>query len=44
MKIAIKPLLAAFAYLGAAATAGMFFLSGDRYLLGGALLIVANVA
>jgi UMF1 family MFS transporter len=39
-----KPLLGAFAYLGAAATAGMFFLSGDRYLLGGALLIVANVA
>jgi len=39
-----KPLLAAAAYLGAAATAGMFFLSGDRYLLGGALLIVANAA
>jgi UMF1 family MFS transporter len=39
-----KPLLAAAAYVGAAATAGMFFLSGDRYLLGGALLIVANAA
>lgn len=38
-----KPVLALFAYLGAAAVAGMFFLSGDRYLLGGALLIVANI-
>ncbi|MFF1557368.1 MFS transporter [Streptomyces sp. NPDC058279] len=39
-----KPLLAAAAYTGAAATAGMFFLSGERYLLGGLLLIVANAA
>ncbi|MGW2422551.1 MFS transporter [Streptomyces sp. NPDC001709] len=39
-----KPLLAAAAYTGAAATAGMFFLDGDRYLLGGALLVVANAA
>ncbi|WP_250403469.1 MFS transporter [Streptomyces cellostaticus] len=39
-----KPLLGAAAYTGAAATAGMFFLDGDRYLLGGALLIVANAA
>ncbi|MEU6395114.1 MFS transporter [Streptomyces sp. NPDC046939] len=39
-----KPLLAASAYLGAAATAGMFFLSGDRYLLGGALLVIANAS
>ncbi|MCM2580319.1 MFS transporter [Streptomyces sp. MTZ3.1] len=39
-----KPLLGAFAYAGAGATSGMFFLEGDRYLLGGALLIVANVA
>ncbi|MDX3642677.1 MFS transporter [Streptomyces sp. MB09-02B] len=39
-----KPLLAATAYVGAAATAGMFFLDGDRYLLGGLLLIVANAA
>lgn len=39
-----KPLLAAAAYLGAAATAGMFFLEGDRYLLGGFLLIVANAS
>jgi UMF1 family MFS transporter len=28
--------------MGAAATTGLFFLSGDRYLLGGLLLIVAN--
>ncbi|MFE6336772.1 MFS transporter [Streptomyces sp. NPDC057806] len=39
-----KPLLAAAAYTGAAATACMFLLDGDRYLLGGALLIVANAA
>jgi UMF1 family MFS transporter len=39
-----KPLLAAAAYLGAAATAGMFFLEGDRYLLGAFLLIVANAS
>ncbi|MYS06956.1 MFS transporter [Streptomyces sp. SID6041] len=39
-----KPLLAASAYTGAAATAGMFFLAGDRYLLGTFLLIVANAS
>ncbi|MFE9094456.1 MFS transporter [Streptomyces sp. NPDC007264] len=39
-----KPLLALSAYLGAAATAGMFFLAGERYLLGGLLLIVANAS
>ncbi|MDK1473307.1 MFS transporter [Streptomyces sp. 549] len=39
-----KPILAVSAYLGAGATACMFFLDGDRYLLGGALLILANVA
>ncbi|MER5431519.1 MFS transporter [Streptomyces sp. NPDC002588] len=39
-----KPLLAAAAYTGAAATTGMFLLGGDRYLLGGVLLIVANAA
>ncbi|HET6855915.1 MAG TPA: MFS transporter [Streptomyces sp.] len=39
-----KPLLAAAAYLGSAATAGMFFLNGDRYLLGAGLLIVANAS
>lgn len=39
-----KPVMALFAYLGAAAVTAMFFLHGDRYLLGGALLIVANVS
>ncbi|MFF2654914.1 MFS transporter [Streptomyces sp. NPDC058045] len=39
-----KPLLAVTAYLGAGATAGMFFLDGQRYLLGGALLVVANAS
>ncbi|GAA2512936.1 MFS transporter [Streptomyces gobitricini] len=39
-----KPLLAVAAYLGASATAGMFFLDGDRYLLGAFLLIVANAS
>ncbi|MEW2418354.1 MFS transporter [Streptomyces sp. NPDC046866] len=39
-----KPLLAVAAYTGAAATTGMFFLGGERYLLGGVLLIVANAA
>ncbi|MGR8011710.1 MFS transporter [Streptomyces hypolithicus] len=39
-----KPLLAAAAYTGAGATAAMFFLDGDRYLLGAGLLIVANAS
>ncbi|MFK4147337.1 MFS transporter [Streptomyces sp. NPDC004065] len=39
-----KPLLAAAAYLGAASTAGLFFLEGHRYLLGGVLLILANAS
>jgi MFS transporter, UMF1 family len=39
-----KPILGASAYLGAGATAAMFFLEGDRYLLGGALLVIANVS
>ncbi|MDX3730003.1 MFS transporter [Streptomyces caniscabiei] len=39
-----RPLLAVTAYVGATATAGMFFLDGDRYLLGGVLLVVANAA
>ncbi|MEU2625075.1 MFS transporter [Streptomyces sp. NPDC007157] len=39
-----KQLLGAAAYTGAVATTGMFFLDGDRYLLGGLLLIVANAA
>ncbi|MEV6400704.1 MFS transporter [Streptomyces sp. NPDC051907] len=39
-----KPLLAVAAYVGAAATTGMFFLGGERYLLGAFLLIVANAS
>ncbi|GAA4789868.1 MULTISPECIES: MFS transporter [Streptomyces] len=39
-----KPLLAAAAYVGSAATTGMFFLDGHRYLLGALLLIVANAS
>ncbi|MCL4369914.1 MAG: MFS transporter, partial [Chloroflexi bacterium] len=38
-----KQLLALFAYLGAFATMGMYFLQGKDYLLGGALFIFANV-
>jgi MFS transporter, UMF1 family len=39
-----KQLLALFAYLGSAATTGLVFLTGERFLLGGALLLVANLA
>ncbi|MFJ3792522.1 MFS transporter [Kitasatospora sp. NPDC090091] len=39
-----KELMCGFAYVGAIATMGMFFLGGDRYMLGGALLVVANIA
>ncbi|WP_432250160.1 MFS transporter [Streptomyces sanyensis] len=39
-----KPLLAAAAYVGSAATTGMFLLDGHRYLLGALLLIVANAS
>jgi UMF1 family MFS transporter len=39
-----KQLMALFAYLGAAATVGMLFLTGDRYLLGAALFLFANIA
>ncbi|MEU4356693.1 MFS transporter [Streptomyces virginiae] len=39
-----KPLLAVAAYTGAAATTAMFFLGGERYLLGGFLLVVANAS
>jgi UMF1 family MFS transporter len=38
-----KQLLALFAYLGAAATIGMFWLQGQSYLLGGALFLIANL-
>jgi MFS transporter, UMF1 family len=39
-----KQLLAMFAYIGAGATIGMLFLTGDRYLLGAGLFLVANIA
>lgn len=39
-----KQLLGLFALLGAAATTGMYFVVGERYLLGAALFIVANVS
>ncbi|MFD5465352.1 MFS transporter [Kitasatospora sp. NPDC127059] len=39
-----KELMCGFAYVGALATTGMFFLDGDGYLLGGALLVVANIS
>ncbi|CAN3978962.1 MFS transporter [Kitasatospora purpeofusca] len=39
-----KELMCGAAYVGSAATMGMFFLGGDRYLLGGGLLVVANIA
>jgi MFS transporter, UMF1 family len=38
-----KQLLGTFAYAGAAATMGLFFLQGDLYLLGGLLFLIANV-
>jgi MFS transporter, UMF1 family len=39
-----KNWLGLLAYVGAAATVGMYFLEGTRYLLGGALFLVANLA
>ncbi|MER7007682.1 MFS transporter [Dactylosporangium sp. NPDC000555] len=39
-----KQLLALFAYIGAGATTAMLFLTGDRYLLGAGLFLLANVA
>lgn len=39
-----KQLLGFLAYLGAAATLGFYFVSGGRYLLGGWLFLIANVA
>ena len=38
-----KPLMAGFCAVGVLATCLMFFIEGPRYLLGGALLIVANL-
>lgn len=39
-----KTLLAIFAYTGALATMAMYFLDGDRYLLGGGLFLLANLS
>jgi MFS transporter, UMF1 family len=39
-----REILAAFAFLGATATMLMFFLDGERYHLGGVLLVIANLA
>jgi MFS transporter, UMF1 family len=39
-----RAMLAAFAYLGAAATTAMVLITGGRYLLGAALFTVANLA
>jgi len=39
-----KQLLALLAYIGAGATIGLLFLTGDRWLLGALLFIVANIA
>ena len=38
-----KQMLGGFAYTGAVATMGLYFLRGDAYLLGGLLFLVANV-
>jgi MFS transporter, UMF1 family len=39
-----KQMLGGLAYLGALVTMGLYLVRGDDYLLGGALLVVANVA
>lgn len=39
-----RQFLAFFAYAGAFATMGMYFLQGDNYLLGGGLFLVANLS
>jgi UMF1 family MFS transporter len=39
-----KPLLAGAAFTGATATVAMAFVTGDRYLLGGLLFIIANIS
>jgi len=39
-----KQMLAFFAYLGAFATIGMYFLEGTNYLLGGLLFLLANLS
>lgn len=39
-----KQLLALFAYIGAFATMGLYFLEGTNYLLGGGLFVLANLS
>ncbi|HAJ37041.1 MAG TPA: MFS transporter [Chloroflexi bacterium] len=39
-----KRLMAIFAYTGAFATIGLYFLNGDNYLLGGILFLIANLS
>jgi UMF1 family MFS transporter len=39
-----KQLMAVFAYLGSASTVAFLFLTGDRYLLGAALFLLANIS
>jgi MFS transporter, UMF1 family len=39
-----KPLLAAAAFTGSAATVAMAFVTGQRYLLGGVLFLIASIA
>ncbi len=39
-----KQMLALFAYVGAFATMGLYFLRGTNYLLGGVLFVVANLS
>jgi len=39
-----KQMFAIFAYIGALATVGLYFLQGTNYLLGGVLFIVSNVS
>jgi len=39
-----KEMLALFAYIGSFATMGLYFLQGTNYLLGGGLLVLANLS
>ncbi|MEU6723776.1 MFS transporter [Nonomuraea wenchangensis] len=39
-----RELLGGFAYVGALAAMGLFFVDGDRYMLGGVLFVLANLA
>lgn len=39
-----KRFMGLFAYIGAVATMGMYFLEGNRYLLGGGLFLIANLS